>query len=48
MIETDKNDTHGKSNEVDSGWRQVNNKKTKTSTSGGNKIQGTTTNESEG
>jgi hypothetical protein len=48
MIETDKNDTRGKTNEVDSGWRQVQHKKTKTSTARGSKMPGTTTNESEG
>jgi hypothetical protein len=37
-----------KTNAADSGWRQVNNKKSKTSSARGNKMQGTTTNKSEG
>jgi hypothetical protein len=48
MIETDKNETHGKRNEVNSGWRQIQHKKTKTSTGSGRKMSGTTTNESKG
>jgi hypothetical protein len=48
MIETDKNGARDKTNEVYSGWRQVNNKKIKISSARGNKMQGTKTNESEG
>jgi hypothetical protein len=40
MLKTDKNDARDKTNKVDSGWRQVNNKKTKTSSARGKKCKG--------
>jgi hypothetical protein len=48
MIETERNGDHGKTNDVDHGWRKVQHKKTPTSLARERKTTGTAINENEG
>jgi hypothetical protein len=48
MIETDRNGDHGKTKDVDHGWRKVQRKKVTTATTRERKMSGTAINENEG
>jgi hypothetical protein len=48
MIDTDRNGNHGKTNDVDRGWKKVQHKKVATATTRERKMPGTTFNDNEG